>query len=272
MQAQALFTPSGFGTNDVQIMAGNFDEFSFDDVIQVVGLSRQCLRLMIRRGGATYSEVLLKAGQVLEARMPSSSEPESVFRSLFGFAVKGSGLSFSIYHTEPTGPFPAPRATLVELVERARQAAVPAPAAPAGPEATLRLSPQALAAAMPSGPPTPQAAAAASASPTPEAMSRALAAELRPLVREELLALLAQSQQQGQTLAQMDGRLLALPQLVAAEIRAALAHHDRQAAAAREPQAPARPAEPGRWPMALMGLGLALLAALLAVAVVIAVR
>ena len=50
MQAQPSFAPIDFGTNDVQIMIGTFDDFTFDDVIQVLGLSRQCLRLLVRRG------------------------------------------------------------------------------------------------------------------------------------------------------------------------------------------------------------------------------
>ena len=41
MQHQTAFVPTGFGANDVQIMAGTFDDFSFDDVVQVLGL-RAC--------------------------------------------------------------------------------------------------------------------------------------------------------------------------------------------------------------------------------------
>ena len=122
MQTPPSFAPIAFGTNDVQIMIGTFDDFTFDDVIQVLGLSRQCLRLLVRRGEAAFSEVLLKAGQVLEARMPSSSEPEKVFNTLSGSAVRGSGLSFAVYHTQPTGPFPIPRARLSDLYARAKQA------------------------------------------------------------------------------------------------------------------------------------------------------
>lgn len=254
MQHQAAFVPTGFGVNDVQIMAGTFDDFSFDDVVQVLGLSRQCLRLLIRRGEVAFSEVLLKAGQVLEARMPTSSDPDNVFKALFGTAVQGSGLSFAVYHTEPTGPFPMPRCRLQEVYDRVKsvgQGAAPArPAGGAGTDATLRLrdipAPQAGQAAPQMPPPTGPRGGASGPFPfppsqvSPEAVGKAVAAQLRPLVREEVAAALAQMQTQvqaqGQTLNTLDGRLQSLPPLVAAELRAALAHHER-AATAKAPSA-----------------------------------
>lgn len=253
MQNQATYIPTGFGANDVQIMAGTFDDFSFDDVVQVLGLSRQCLRLLIRRGEVAFSEVLLKAGQVLEARMPTSSDPDNVFRALFGTAVQGSGLSFAVYHTEPTGPFPMPRCRLQEVYERVKAmgqaAAAPRPAGGAGTDATLRLRD------MPAREPAPLtgprgSASAAQGQPggsgpfampppqvSPEVLGKAVAAQLRPMVREEVAAVLAQVQAQGQTLNTLDGRLQSLPPLVAAELRAALAHHERAAAAKAPPPA-----------------------------------
>ncbi|MGE0331643.1 MAG: hypothetical protein AB7P37_13205 [Ramlibacter sp.] len=246
MQHQAAFVPTGFGANDVQIMAGTFDDFSFDDVVQVLGLSRQCLRLLIRRGEVAFSEVLLKAGQVLEARMPTSSDPDNVFKALFGTAVQGSGLSFAVYHTEPTGPFPMPRCRLQEVYDRVKSMGQGG----AGTDATLRLrdmpAPQAGPQAAPQMPaPTGPRGGASGPFPfppsqaSPEVLGKAVAAQLRPIVREEVAAALAQMQAQvqaqGQTLNTLDGRLQSLPPLVAAELRAALAHHERNAAAKAPP-------------------------------------
>ncbi len=271
MQHQATYIPTGFGANDVQIMAGTFDDFSFDDVVQVLGLSRQCLRLLIRRGEVAFSEVLLKAGQVLEARMPTSSDPDNVFKALFGTAVQGSGLSFAVYHTEPTGPFPMPRCRLQEVYERVKAmgqgAAALRPAGGAGTDATLRL--RDMPAREPASPTGPRGSASAAQVPpggsgpfafpppqvSPEALGKAVASQLQPLVREELAAMLAQVQAQGQTLNTLDGRLQSLPPLVAAELRAALAHHERLAAA----KAPTGAASGLRGVLIAMGVGMVVL-------------
>lgn len=280
MQPAATFAPIAFGTNDVQIMAGSFDDVSFDDVIQVLGLSRQCLRLLVRRGEAAFSEVLLKAGQVLDARMLSSSDPSQVFVALNDNAVRGSGLSFTVYHTQPTGPFPSPRARLSELYARAKQPAAPAPAPMApvadAPQPTLRLTPTELRAMVSPAQPAPPRPVAAPVDsipsqkadyfqPTatypalaPEALGKAVVAELQPVLRQELQAALAQLREHGQALHTLDGRLQALPQLVAAELRAALAQ-DRQRPA---PAAPP-PAAPG-------GLVLALVAGIVVLCAVVA--
>ena len=260
-------------------MAGTFDDFSFDDVVQVLGLSRQCLRLLIRRGEVAFSEVLLKAGQVLEARMPTSSDPDNVFKALFGTAVQGSGLSFAVYHTEPTGPFPMPRCRLHEVYERVKAkgqgAAAQRPGAGAGTDATVRL--QDLPARSPAShsvPFTPSGPSGCSGASgpypftpsqvAPEALSRGGAAELQSLGREEVAGVLALGQAQAQTLNTLDGRLQSLPPLVAGELRAALAQHDRNAAAKAPP-----PAAGGlRGVLIAMGLGMVLLlAAVVALAV-----
>jgi hypothetical protein len=264
MQATPSFAPIAFGTNDVQIMTGTFDEFTFDDVIQVLSLSRQCLRFLVRRGEAAVSEVLLKAGQVLDARMPSSNEPEQVFDTLTGSAVRGSGLSFAVYHTQPTGPFPVPRARLADLYARARSGgAAAAKPAPVG-EPTLRLAPrQAQVQAQPA--PAPVAAARpvpATTAPdhllptvtlpavTPDTLSKAVLADLQPLLRQEVQAAVALLREQSQTLHTLDGRLQALPQLVASEVRLALAQHERRSGAA-----PAAPAPAATSPALLVGMG-----------------
>ncbi|MBX3657391.1 MAG: hypothetical protein KF740_03040 [Ramlibacter sp.] len=287
MQQQATFVPTGFGINDVQIMAGTFDDFSFDDVVQVLGLSRQCLRLLIRRGEVAFSEVLLKAGQVLEARMPASSDPDNVFKALFGTAVQGSGLSFAVYHTEPSGPFPMPRCRLQEVYERVKATGQGAVAlassvirqAGASTDATIRLAdlparsapppvvprvggtgPQAL--SRPGGP-APFVPPLSQVSP--EALGKAVLAQLQPMVREEIAVVLAQVKAQGQTLNTLDGRLQSLPPLVAAELRAALAQHDRQAAA----KAPPPMASGLKGLLMVMGAGMVLL---LAAVVVLALK
>lgn len=285
MQHQATFVPTGFGANDVQIMAGTFDDFSFDDVVQVLGLSRQCLRLLIRRGEEAFSEVLLKAGQVLEARMPASSDPDNVFKALFGTAVQGSGLSFAVYHTEPTGPFPTPRCRLHEVYERAKStgqgaAALASPvrqqAGGAGMDATLRLSdlparePTSRAGPSNTGPRANLSGAQAFSPPggpapfvpsraASETWSRDVVAQLQPLVREEVAAVLAQLQAQAQTLHTLDGRLQSLPPLVAAEVRVALAQHERNVAAALAAAAPTPAANGLRGVLVAMGAGMVLL-------------
>ena len=270
MQYQATYVPSGFGANDVQIMAGTFDDFSFDDLVQVLGLSRQCLRLLIRQVEASLSEILLKAGQVLEARMPSTSDPENVFTALFGSAVHGSGLTFAVYHTEPTGPFPTPRCRLEDVYHRVKSAGQGAAAlaasvlrpASSGADLTVRVEKtEAMSRPSQSRPAT----GVGSPSPTaPDEWGRAVAAQLQPLMREEVAAVLGQVQAHTQALHTMDGRLQALPQLVAAELRVALARHERSA-----PAPVPQPDNSGtRSLLMAMGVGLAvLLLAVVALAV-----
>jgi hypothetical protein len=273
MQHHATYAPLGFGTNDVQIMAGSFDDFTFDDVIQVLGLSRQCLRLLVRHGEAAISEVLLKAGQVLDARMPASSEPDEVFQALSGSAVSGSGLSFAVYHTEPTGPYPAPRGRLSDLYEGTRGAAQQAQQAPAAPlrtratdavEKTMVLDRRSM---QPQAQPAPawsapQPAALTHPATMPvlatETLSKAMVADLQPLLHQELTGVLAQLREQAQVLHTLDGRLQALPQLVAAEVRLALAQQERRAAPPAAVPAPAAVAPAGP-----SGLVLALAAGML---------
>ncbi|TWO65511.1 hypothetical protein FN976_27275 [Caenimonas sedimenti] len=288
MQSSPTFTPIPFGTNDVQIMTGTFDEFTFDDVIQVLGLSRQCLRFLVRRGESAVSEVLLKAGQVLDARMSSSSEPETVFVSLSGSAIRGSGLSFAVYHTQPTGPFPLPRARLSDLYARSRRVQ---PQSVSANEPTLRLTAQqaqapAAAAQAPAAQATAPAARPPAAAATPDhllptvslpatsadTLSRAVLADLQPVLRQELQAAIQMLREQSQALHTLDGRLQALPQLVASEVRLALAQQERRSAAAPAP-APVAPAivPPPTSPALLAALGAGFMI-LLGVMVVLVVK
>lgn len=242
--------PSDFGCNDVQIMAGTFDEFSFDDVIQVLGLSRQCLRLLVRQGEAAISEILLKAGQVLEARMSDHRDPATVLRTLLSAAVRGSGLSFAVYHTEPSRPFPPPIAALNDLYDQAKAVSGPAPvlvhtkqqshldrSATGAPDTpTLRVDrPAALAPAHVSGiAPMPWDASAHLRDTVRDGVRDALREQVRDMVKEVLReevrepqrVLLDQVQHQGRMLHTLEGRLQALPQLMATDVRLALAQSD----------------------------------------------
>lgn len=153
-------------------------------------------------------------------------------------------------------------------------ASVLRPAATPGPDATLRLADVPAPSPFSGAGPRPGASGSQGFIPpvfppsqaSPEALSKAVAAQLQPLVREEVAAILAQVQAQAQTLNTLDGRLQSLPPLVAAELRAALAQHDRNTAAARA-AAPAPAAGSLRGVLIAMGVGMAvLLAAVVALA------
>jgi hypothetical protein len=232
MDMQAQILQPRFGKNDVQILAGSFDDYSFDDVMQVLGLSRQCLRLKVRRGDAAMSEVLLKAGKVLDARMPpDQTDPLRVFQSINGGAVRGSGLNFVVYHTEPTGVFPAPCAELAELYDKVkaaspqppRQSATqPAPVGTTEPyyaPTVQMLAPAHAAPAKHEGAPI---SSASDISIVANIVAKMVLAELQPLIRQELAELARQMHEQAQLAHKLDGRLQSLPQVISAEVRAAL--------------------------------------------------
>lgn len=299
--SQSVGTPAmRFGARDVQIMAGTFDDFSFDDVIQVLSLSRQCLRLLVRQGEAAFGEVLLKAGHVLAAHGPNTTDPAQVFMALGGRAVPGSGLSFAVYHTQPDGPYPPARGRLADLHALARRAATQAPAAarvaPApvgpGPEDTLRIPPP------PAQPPRPattpvrapagpvaQAAPNAVSQPdivlaptlpitTADTVSKAVLADLQPLLRHELNQVGVQVREQAQMLAALEGRLQSLPQLVAAEVRLALAQRERDQAREAPPAPAPQPAAAGVSGAVVMAMaaGLVVLFGAVVVLAVVALR
>lgn len=235
MQAQSL--PSTFGKNDVQILAGSFDDYTFDDVMQVLGLSRQCLRLRVKRGDAPLSEVLLKAGKVLDARMPpNQTDPLVVFQAINGGAVRGSGVNFIVYHTEPTGEYPAPCAELIDLYNKVKASPAPKPVAQPLPAAaaepayvpTVQISSTGLAPAQSAAPESAVTQAAISSasdiSVVANIVAKMVLAELQPLIRQELQALTQQLNEQAQLTHKLDGRLQSLPQIISAEVRAALAN------------------------------------------------
>ena len=228
-----------FGKNDVQILSGSFDDYSFDDVMQVLGLSRQCLRLKVKRGDSPLSEVVLKAGKVLDARMPpNQTDPLQVFQAINGGAVRGSGVTFIVYHTEPTGMFPAPCGELAELYDKVKAAPAPQPpkpdAAPPAPAAkaepnytpTMQIPASALPAPATAAPPQATPAPISSASDISalaNIVAKMVLAELQPLIREELRELAQEVQEQAQLTHKLDGRVQSLPQVISAEVRAALA-------------------------------------------------
>lgn len=225
-----------FGKNDVQILAGSFDDYTFDDVMQVLGLSRQCLRLRVKRGDAPLSEVLLKAGKVLDARMPpNQTDPFVVFQAINGGAVRGSGLNFTVYHTEPTGTYPAPCGELVDLYNKVKAAPQPQPAAPISQQPvsapavetayapTMQISSAGLAPAQASATQLPFSNAA-DISVIANIVAKMVLSELQPLIRQEVAELARQIQENGQLTHKLDGRLQSLPQLISAEVRAALAN------------------------------------------------
>ena len=76
-----------------------------------------------------------------------------------------------------------------------------------------------------------------------DTVSKAVLADLQPLLRHELNQVGVQVREQAQMMASLEGRLQSLPQLVAAEVRLALAQREREQAreapAAPAPQPPA---------------------------------
>ncbi|MBC5767939.1 hypothetical protein [Ramlibacter albus] len=256
------FTPFAFGTNDVQVMAGSFDECAFDDVVQVLGMSRQCLRFRVNRADTVHSEVLLKAGQVLDARMPGSEDPKQVFNALGQAAVPGSGLSFSVYHTQPNGAFPTPKASLLDLHAQTSKPAA-ANARPSSEDRTVQLDGRP-ALSMPSGSMPAMPSAAMRPAPVADATLRRDVGALLELVQQQVEA-------QVQAQARLEGRLQALPQLIAAEVRAAIVQAMAQAVPAPAP-APAPRERSDSSSKPLLATAVAMLAVLTVAAVVVAAK
>ncbi len=253
-QATTFFAPS-FGRNDVQILSGTFDDFSFAEVLQVMGLSRQCLRFLVNQSGSVWSEILVKAGRVLFARAGNECEPQQVFRVLAYSAVKGSGLAFAVFHTEPTGAYPEPVGELARLCDAASaSASASAISAAASQVSTPSISPlgshtdsgtlilerpylsQQVAESMPTLPASTTSRSDASfmtqvATPASHAPANQGGLELYGMLAQRL------DQVTGQMHA-LEARVNAMPQLLNAEMRLALAQHVPVATTAA-PSAPA---------------------------------
>ena len=120
MSAMHSHTPQLQTQREMRIMKGSFDEFSIEEVIQVINLSRQCLRLLVHRHQTCVCEVIAKSGQVLKARAVGQSDAAASFAWLIQSARKGAGMYFEIYHLEHTSSFPRPIASLSELYHLAK--------------------------------------------------------------------------------------------------------------------------------------------------------
>ena len=102
---------------EIRLMAGTFADFSADEVLNVLAMSRQCLRLFVLGPDAEYT-VTVKAGQVLDAQ-GGAEEGESAFIAMWS-SISDSWL-FEIYHVDWTGPFPTPIGCVDGFGERARR-------------------------------------------------------------------------------------------------------------------------------------------------------
>ncbi|WP_374663097.1 hypothetical protein [Ramlibacter sp.] len=106
-----------------------------------------------------------------------------------------------------------------------------------------------------------------------DTVSKAVLADLQPLLRHELNQVGVQVREQAQMMAALEGRLQSLPQLVAAEVRLALAQRERDQA--REaPPAPAPQPAPGVSGAVVMAMaaGLVVLFGAVVVLAVVALR
>lgn len=103
------------------LLKGTFDSFSIDDVLDVVGLSRQTMRVVLDDSGRG-GEFLVKAGRVIRADAP----PEEGRRAFVNI-YREPGQGFAVWqHVEATGE---PIGLLADLIEEAKQLEK-APAAP----------------------------------------------------------------------------------------------------------------------------------------------
>ena len=286
---------SGFGRNDVQVLSGTFDDFTFVEVVQVMGLSRQCLRFLIKQGGSVWSEILVKAGRVLSARAGNAGDPQVVFQTIATTAVRGSGLAFALFHIEPTGPFPSPVGELQALTEatqnlRAAGAqGVDNKAQPTNPStgtlAASALGPRTDGGTLIMARATHATPMGTSVTPTPTVDSKVLAHEQAQAIAAALMPKLDQIAGQLHTL---EGRIGSLAQVINAETRLALSQQAAAQAAAQlpssVPQAPVMPPaappvsdghSPGSIPKWAIGLAIALpslLCVLLVIAILMRVR
>lgn len=108
-----------------QIMKGNFNEFTLDEVVHVIGLSRQALRLEISSSGAELATVDVKSGQVLAARTPTGLNGVDVFAWMLKTIAPGSmmrlgplgALVDGALHRDPDLRFPTARELLDALLD-----------------------------------------------------------------------------------------------------------------------------------------------------------
>lgn len=96
------------------LMEGTFESFSIDEVLDVVGLSRQTMEVVLE-DEARRGNIVVKAGQVLSANAPPD-HGRGAFHSLY----QRPGQSFTVWRRlEAPG---APIGTLADLIEESRRA------------------------------------------------------------------------------------------------------------------------------------------------------
>lgn len=101
------------------VMNGSFENFSKEEVFDVVGLTRQCVEVVF--DGESVSDtgkILVKAGCVLEATRPPDQGGKSAFVSLYTDSAAG----FRVY-TRPLPDEVKPLGTLADLIREARRVA-----------------------------------------------------------------------------------------------------------------------------------------------------
>ncbi|MCA9706508.1 MAG: DUF4388 domain-containing protein [Myxococcales bacterium] len=105
------------------LLKGSFDSFSIDDVLDVVGLSRQTMKVVLNDDGSGGGgEFLVKAGRVIHAEAPPDRG-----RRAFVNIYREPGSNFAVWqHVEATGE---PIGMLADLIEEAK-ALETAPALP----------------------------------------------------------------------------------------------------------------------------------------------
>jgi len=121
--------------NSVEIVLdGTFDTFSIEDVLEVLGLSRQYVALGTLRNGSPLARLVVKSGRLLMASYGSTKEPAAALRML----LDDPGTEFRVrrlprYADNDLGSF----AELLEGVKRAKDAStvihLPKPKAPPPP-------------------------------------------------------------------------------------------------------------------------------------------
>ncbi|MEM9454325.1 MAG: hypothetical protein AAGF11_09110 [Myxococcota bacterium] len=96
------------------LLKGSFDSFSIDDVLDVVGLSRQTMKVVLNEDGQQGAgQFLVKAGRVIHAES-SSDRGRRAFVNIY----REPGTSFAVWqHVEAVGE---PIGMLADLIEEAK--------------------------------------------------------------------------------------------------------------------------------------------------------
>jgi hypothetical protein len=105
-----------------QIMRGTFADFSVEEVLQVLGLSRQCLSLHVTTAASQRCALLVKAGQVLSAQTDNADEGVAAFIWLIRNVQRDAQHLFTIAHLEQPPTLGLPIGSLSDLYAGARAA------------------------------------------------------------------------------------------------------------------------------------------------------